>query len=546
MRKKTNEEWLAEAKAIDDSYEWLEEYVDAKTKIKYRHKVCEYVGSIKPNDFLQGQRCSKCFGTPRKTNEQWLKQANKIDDDYEWLEPYKTALVEIKCRHKKCGNIFFIRPNSFINGRGCPVCGEIKRKSLKRRTNEQWIEKSKEISNDYEWLEQYKNSNTKIQYKHKACGYVGKILPSKFLAGEGCSNCSRKRAKETTLKKYGVEHISLINYSQRSIKILSSKENFKKYLQEQKEKLNTKQIAEDLQVNQNTINNKIKEYELRKYVDNNCSSAEKEIKEIFLQLNAKIRNILPNKQELDCYSEKDKLAVEYNGSYWHSVNENTNKKAKPQDYHDNKTRMCQELGIRLIHIWDFEWNTRQEQCIKLISNALNLNKEKVYARNCIIGYPTSLEYEKFMEKEHIQGSSKASIKIGLYYDNKLVMCCGIRNESNQYNLVRMASSINVIGGASRLAKHFPTDKSMVTFCDTGKFTGTVYPKMGFKKVGEVPPRYVWVNSQYDIKSRRACQKQYICETDDDWNKTEVEIMTEKGYYQCYGSHLDKYVREAGK
>ena len=54
-------------------------------------------------------------------------------------------------------------------------------------------------------------------------------------------------------------------------------------------------------------------------------------------------------QELDIVINEQKLAIEFNGSYWHDVNH-----VFP-DYHLNKVIKCNQLGYRLIHIWEDEW-----------------------------------------------------------------------------------------------------------------------------------------------------------------------------------------------
>ena len=53
--------------------------------------------------------------------------------------------------------------------------------------------------------------------------------------------------------------------------------------------------------------------------------------------------------ELDIYLPDIKLAIEYNGIYWHSIEAGTTK-----DYHLNKSIACRDKGIRLIHIYSSE------------------------------------------------------------------------------------------------------------------------------------------------------------------------------------------------
>lgn len=74
-----------------------------------------------------------------------------------------------------------------------------------------------------------------------------------------------------------------------------------------------------------------------------------------------IRSII-NPLELDIYIPDLKLAIEYNGCYYHSIEAGTSK-----DYHLEKSLRCRDLGIRLIHIYDFEnFDTQCELVLKLL------------------------------------------------------------------------------------------------------------------------------------------------------------------------------------
>lgn len=82
--------------------------------------------------------------------------------------------------------------------------------------------------------------------------------------------------------------------------------------------------------------------------------------------------------ELDIYLPELKLAIEYNGIYYHSTEMGTSK-----DYHLRKSLMCRDKGIRLIHIYDIE--NFDEQCqllLQLINgndlyNKLDFNKNNL-------------------------------------------------------------------------------------------------------------------------------------------------------------------------
>ena len=55
-------------------------------------------------------------------------------------------------------------------------------------------------------------------------------------------------------------------------------------------------------------------------------------------------------KELDVYIPELNLAIEYNGTYYHSVEFNS----KFKDYHQKKYNICKEHSINLIHIFEFE------------------------------------------------------------------------------------------------------------------------------------------------------------------------------------------------
>ena len=78
--------------------------------------------------------------------------------------------------------------------------------------------------------------------------------------------------------------------------------------------------------------------------------------------------------ELDIYIPSLNIAFEFNGDYWHSLEQNPDK-----NYHLNKTKLCEERGIKLIHISEYNWTYKQEHIKKLIKSILDKNinfKEK--------------------------------------------------------------------------------------------------------------------------------------------------------------------------
>lgn len=93
---------------------------------------------------------------------------------------------------------------------------------------------------------------------------------------------------------------------------------------------------------------------------------------------------------------------------------------KEKDYHLNKKKKCYEVGINLIHIWEDDWLYRKEITKSRILNLIGMNSERLFARKCKIKSVGNKECMNFMKENHLQGHINSSYKIGLYYNDELV------------------------------------------------------------------------------------------------------------------------------
>lgn len=84
-------------------------------------------------------------------------------------------------------------------------------------------------------------------------------------------------------------------------------------------------------------------------------------------------------QELDIYLPDYKLAIEYNGLYWHSEQAGLDK-----NYHIDKTMTCEEKGIRLIHVFSDDWEFKKEIVKSRLRSILGFNSNRIGARKCTI------------------------------------------------------------------------------------------------------------------------------------------------------------------
>ena len=327
-----------------------------------------------------------------------------------------------------------------------------------------------------------------------------------------------------------------------------------------------KELSAVLGIHENSVGQLIIEFGLQDKVKYVYSAVEDEVANFIysvdneIQLERNTHSVI-TPLELDLYLPEYHLGIECNPTSTHnsSVDAFTGKAdtALKYDYHKNKTDMCEEKGIQLFHIFGYEWTYKKEIIKSMIANDLGFTSDKLYARNTEVCEITSNECREFLNKNHRQGNTFASIRLGLRDKktnelvsvmtfNKIRSTIGKTDKFDGYELSRFCSKLNtsVVGGASKLFKHFLNkypEVNIVSFSDKAHTSGKLYEVLGFHKVNESTPSYVWVNMQDDSYYNRVnCQKRNLKRLFHDSsidieNKTEKQIMEEHGYAKVFDS-----------
>ena len=140
---------------VGTDYFVLGDYKRNDKKIDFLHIKCKSVFGMRPSNFLSGSRCPNCFGTPKKTTEQFKKEIfENVGDEYILIDEYKTNRTKLKFQHKICGSIYAVTPTDFLHGYRCPVCNQSK--------GEHEINRYLKL-NRYSYVRQYSNSNCKYK-----------------------------------------------------------------------------------------------------------------------------------------------------------------------------------------------------------------------------------------------------------------------------------------------------------------------------------------------------------------------------------------------
>lgn len=161
-------------------------------------------------------------------------------------------------------------------------------------------------------------------------------------------------------------------------------------------------------------------------------------------------------------------------------------------YHADKTDLAIKNGYRCLHIWD--WDNQNK-----VINTFLKPKESIGARKCEIKEVEVEEEVNFLNTNHLQGYVKSSKAVGLYYNDSLVMIMTFGkprySKKYQWELLRLCSSMKVVGGAEKLFNYFVNTynpESIVSYCDLSKFEGAVYTNLKFKKISRMISRH-WYN-----------------------------------------------------
>lgn len=234
------------------------------------------------------------------------------------------------------------------------------------------------------------------------------------------------------------------------------------------------------------------------------------------------RGLLHGK-ELDIYVPEAKIAIEYDGMYWHK--ESIAGKSKQLD----KTKACEAKGVRLIHIFEWDWLYRKEQCKALLQSALHCNTT-IGANKCKTAIISKNDYDCFIASNCIYENADSSKYIGLLYNGEIVAVmsfCMSKWYKGKTELLMYCSKLGLTiqGGMSKLFKYGVSLFSftdVVAKCDASKFDGNVFSMLGFDFIEWTKPGYTWCDNAGDIVSQYEAKNKY---TNGD--------MTKAGYWRVF-------------
>ncbi|MFZ3132873.1 MAG: hypothetical protein WA125_17645 [Desulfosporosinus sp.] len=171
----------------------LSEYTTAQGYVLVKCNECGEISEKQAVKLLQRGTCNGCaIKRHTKTHEEFTKQiTNKYGGEFTILGKYTRDKNKIRMRHNKCGGEYEVVASVMIQHPVCSVCQSERIRKKLSRSQDDFIGLVKElVGEEYTFLGEYKNANTKALFKHNKCGHEYMTRPNMFILGRRCPRCA--------------------------------------------------------------------------------------------------------------------------------------------------------------------------------------------------------------------------------------------------------------------------------------------------------------------------------------------------------------------
>jgi len=177
------------------------QYITTQQKVEI---ICSEHGSFyqTPSNHMKGQGCPECGRKARSISqrgnvEAFIKAAEeKHGKRYNYSEVlYTNTMTKVKVTCTIHG-AFEVRPNSHLNGNGCPACGRLSARENIALDYSKFIERAEKVHNDrYRYItESYVNYTSKMSMFCFEHGFFSQTPHSHISMKVGCPKCGNARA----------------------------------------------------------------------------------------------------------------------------------------------------------------------------------------------------------------------------------------------------------------------------------------------------------------------------------------------------------------
>lgn len=212
--------------------------------------------------------------------------------------------------------------------------------------------------------------------------------------------------------------------------------------------------------------------------------------------------VLSNKLEIDIYIPEKKIAIEFNGLYWHSSTTGSADKMR----HFRKWQECEKLGIQLLVVWDDDWVNKTAIVKRMLT-------ERIVERSTPTGISTfekisQEELHNFMNLTHIHGAGEGEGYALRDSSGSIIDAIVVRESeerSNYLDVVRYSSGILPENFSKILSNIFQREKNLgfVVVSDNSFSDKILLTQLGFVEMGIIAPDFTYLIRDKRVKKYEA-------------------------------------------
>nr|DAJ82777.1 MAG TPA: endonuclease-like protein [Caudoviricetes sp.] len=253
------------------------------------------------------------------------------------------------------------------------------------------------------------------------------------------------------------------------------------------------------------------------------SKVEIEFEEWFKELGYKVETNTRNEIliELDLFLPEKRLAIEFNGLWFHS------EKYRASNYHSNKFNSCNRRNINLLQFTDRESGKRKEVVKDIISKELFINQLEIKKEDCIVDIILFEEAKMFVQRNSLSEDYDFSSSFGLR-DNEgnLVKLITLKKNKTNWEIKHIVTKLGVIvdGGLNLLMKSIPNNKNIIYQDNHFYSLSKELERNSFREIKRIPISFQWTNGIV-IKSNK---------------DTSLEEKNSKKWYKFYDAGKTLY------
>jgi hypothetical protein len=492
-------------------------YADAKTSIIIG---CHIHGFFEknPSEFLRDNGCKKCSNNAKKLSWDDVKTelisiwGDECDYDVGEYKGMKT-LMSVRCIHHDY--VYQISPANHKVHKGCPKCREENYGSWLKLTKEEFLVRARNIHGDlYDYPDEYNGYLHKMNIWCKEHNQMFSQTGKNHLAGSGCPACGRKS-------------IGRLNSTEESDFFTScSKTHNNKF----------SYVVGSYKGMDKTIDIPCPYHGIFTVIAGNhrkgtagcpdCAYVKSEgfEKEIVTYIRdelgvecKKSKSLMGNGQEVDAYIENKNLAFEMDGVYFHSE-----LMGKDENYHLNKTELCNAAGVKLFHIFEDDWYDKKDIVKSFIRNKLADKHEQVSDYVFRMGKEENFVKENSLLEDYFWASNISIIK-----DEVILYSISLNWEGNVIDLIANKNYKLSNIGFYILVDHYRVSRTLPFDI---KLNRRFFEDLGFGgDVSYIPPQE-WYFKRSRVK--RFTKKQ-LCKIILGKEDPSMEEINDAGYYRIW-------------